>query len=447
MTFSENVAVSGTPQLLLRIGDTLRDADYVSGSGTATLSFSYTVQADDADHDGISIDGFALKLNGGAITRHGDTGVNAVLTHTGLIDDAGQKVVYPAVTVSVGAPAYSVAEGSSATVTVTLSADPLRTVTIPITAGGASDADFSLSASEVTFESGETEQSITVTATDDTVADDGESVALGFGPLPAGVTAGSQATATVDLADDEVPANWSLLPSGLGAGAEFRLLFVVTTTGHESTSPDIADYNAFVQAAAGGGHTDVQSRSSAFRALGSTSAVDARDNTATTHTAADRGVPTSWLNGPKGADDYADFYDGSWDHRNPIRNEHGNARLLPSFFSIWTGSNSDGTRSSNNSYLGSTSPRVGRPGSGAGHEISSDRINPRSNVALYGLSGVFRVEGVAAVDNADLSDLRVDGTSVDGFAAATISYTAGVANPVERVAIAASTSDPGAGLA
>ena len=68
-------------------------------------------------------------------------------------------------------------------------------------------------------------------------------------------------------------------------------------------------------------------------------------------------------------------------------------------------------------------------------------------MALYGLSGVFRVEGVAAVDNADLSDLRVDGTSVDGFAAATISYTAGVANPVERVAIAASTSDPGAGLA
>ena len=201
------------------------------------------------------------------------------------------------------------------------------------------------------------------------------------------------------------------------------------------------------QAAAGGGHTDVQSRSSAFRALGSTSAVDARDNTATTHTAADRGVPIYWLNGPKGADDYADFYDGSWDHRNPIRNEHGNARLLPSFFSIWTGSNSDGTRSSNNSYLGSTSPRVGRPGSGAGHEISSDRINPRSNVALYGLSGVFRVEGVAAVDNADLSDLRVDGTSVDGFAAATISYTVGVANPVERVAIAASTSDPGAGLA
>ena len=71
----------------------------------------------------------------------------------------------------------------------------------------------------------------------------------------------------------------------------------------------------------------------------------------------------------------------------------------------------------------------------------------RASHPLYGLSEVFRVEGERAVDNADLSDLRVDGTSVAGFAAATTSYTADVVSSVEQVTIAASTSDPDAGLA
>ena len=35
--------------------------------------------------------------------------------------------------------------------------------------------------------------------------DDGESVALAFGTLPAGVTAGTTGTATVSITDDDVP--------------------------------------------------------------------------------------------------------------------------------------------------------------------------------------------------------------------------------------------------
>ena len=170
VTFSEEVAVSGMPQLPLRIGDTLRDADFADGNGTDTLSFSYTVQSDDADDDGISIDGFALKLNGGAITRQGDPGVNAVLTHAGLTDDEGQKVAGTPVTVSFGKATYTVAEGSSVTVTVSLSADPKRSVTIPISKtnqGGATAADYSGVPASVVFASGETEQSFSFSATDD----------------------------------------------------------------------------------------------------------------------------------------------------------------------------------------------------------------------------------------------------------------------------------------
>ena len=57
----------------------------------------------------------------------------------------------------------------------------------------------------LTFNSGDTEESITFAATDDSVDDDDESVLLSFGTLPAGVSAGSPATATVNITDDDVP--------------------------------------------------------------------------------------------------------------------------------------------------------------------------------------------------------------------------------------------------
>jgi len=45
VTFSEAVTVTGTPQLTLETGATDRVVNYVSGSGTNTLTFNYTVQA------------------------------------------------------------------------------------------------------------------------------------------------------------------------------------------------------------------------------------------------------------------------------------------------------------------------------------------------------------------------------------------------------------------
>ena len=82
-----------------------------------------------------------------------------------------------------------------------------------------------------------------------------------------------------------------------------------------ATSSDIGDYNTFVQNQRGGGaHADPEPYSSQFRVVGSTAAVDARDNTGTTGT----GVPIYWLNGAKVANNYADFYDGSWSNEaNP----------------------------------------------------------------------------------------------------------------------------------
>ena len=49
--FSEEVTVTGTPQLTLETGDVDRTVNYVSGSGTNTLTFGYTVLAGDVSGD------------------------------------------------------------------------------------------------------------------------------------------------------------------------------------------------------------------------------------------------------------------------------------------------------------------------------------------------------------------------------------------------------------
>ena len=127
-------------------------------------------------------------------------------TAVSLLDDD-----VPAVTVAYGQPAYTAAEGAATgvTVTVTLNADPERGVTIPVTValqGGAEAADYSGVPADVSFATGETSKTFVVVAVDDALHDDGESLLLGFGDLPAQVTAGTQATTTVSLLDDEVPA-------------------------------------------------------------------------------------------------------------------------------------------------------------------------------------------------------------------------------------------------
>ncbi len=111
-----------------------------------------------------------------------------------------------------GAPSYTAIEGAAGVVvTVELSAAAASAVTITLTEdpqGGATSADYSGVPGSVTFAAGETEQTFTVTAADDSVDDDGESVRLGFGPLPSGVQLGSPSTATVALVQDAGVSTW-----------------------------------------------------------------------------------------------------------------------------------------------------------------------------------------------------------------------------------------------
>ena len=111
------------------------------------------------------------------------------------------------VTVQFGATTYEVVEGETVTVAVTLSADPERTVVIPLThtpQGNTTSTDYSGVPANVTFSTGDMSQTITFTATQDDVDDGGKSVLLAFGTtLPGGVSLGTTTTTTVNITDDD----------------------------------------------------------------------------------------------------------------------------------------------------------------------------------------------------------------------------------------------------
>ena len=168
---------------------------------------------------------------------------------------------YPDVTVSFAQLDYSVAEGDAVEVTVELSADPERTVVIPITVtakDGASPGDYSVVPTSVTFNAdAERSKTITFSAVDDMVDDDGEGVTLGFdlGNVDQ-VFAGSTPTTTVAIDDDDHPQvnvsfaqlDYSVAEGDavevtveLSADPERTVVIPITVTAKDGASPD--DYS------------------------------------------------------------------------------------------------------------------------------------------------------------------------------------------------------------
>ncbi|MYG25361.1 MAG: fibronectin type III domain-containing protein, partial [Boseongicola sp. SB0677_bin_26] len=91
VTFTEPVRVTGTPRLFLKVGDNNRRADYASGSGTATLTFSYTVAADEEDTDGVSVPENAFLI-GPSQKIEDALGHRADTSHDALAAQSGHKV-------------------------------------------------------------------------------------------------------------------------------------------------------------------------------------------------------------------------------------------------------------------------------------------------------------------------------------------------------------------
>ena len=258
---------------------------------------------------------------------------------------------------------------------------------------GGSDSDIS-SATDLTYTLVTADEGKQVKVKVDFMDDDGHDESRTSDAYPAGSTVLPAAT--------EVPSNWSLKPTAVTAGTQFRLLFLSSTKRDNASSTDIADYNTFVQGHAAAGHADIQTYSTGFRAVGCTADTDARDNTYTTYTSTDKGVPIYWLNGAKAADEYEDFYDGSWDDEANDKNESGTNGPNTSLGENHpvTGCDHDGTEAFNaNNFsraLGATQVRLGQPNqsdSGDGPLSNTDSRQSLNSLPrlMYGLSAVFQV--------------------------------------------------------
>ncbi len=80
--FDRAMTVTGDPQVALTIGAQTRYAAYSTASeGDLLMHFSYTVQEDDRDENGVTITANALSLNGGTIKHASDLTADADLTH------------------------------------------------------------------------------------------------------------------------------------------------------------------------------------------------------------------------------------------------------------------------------------------------------------------------------------------------------------------------------
>ena len=183
--------------------------DYSVNPSTVLFSpgqTSATVTVTDVDDD-VDDDMESVVLRFGTLPPN-LTAVAPITATVTLTDDDD-----PAVMVSYDMSIYEVREEEETTaeVTVGLSADPEREVEIQITAtgqGGAMpDQDYMGVPTSVTFMSGGSlTKNFTVTAVDDNIDDDGESVLLGFG-TPDGVSAGSISEAEVVLLGRRCGAN------------------------------------------------------------------------------------------------------------------------------------------------------------------------------------------------------------------------------------------------
>jgi hypothetical protein len=173
--FSEAVTVTGTPQLTLETGSTDRTINYVSGSGTSSLTFSYTVQAGDTSADLDYLSTTALVLNGGTIkSTANSTDATLTLASPGA---AGSLGANKALVIDTTAPTTTVATSSLSADTGSSSSDFI-TKTASQTLSGTLSANVATGESvKVSLDNGNTWASATATVGQNTWSLAGQTLA------------------------------------------------------------------------------------------------------------------------------------------------------------------------------------------------------------------------------------------------------------------------------
>lgn len=147
INYSEAITVNtsgGTPYLpiTLNTGGTV-NASYISGNGTSSLVFRYTVAAGNLDTDGVSI-GSSISPNGSTLKNSG--GIDANLTLTNIASTANVKVdaVAPTATILVNDTALRLGETSLVTFTFSEAVTGFTTADLTVangTVSGLSSSD------------------------------------------------------------------------------------------------------------------------------------------------------------------------------------------------------------------------------------------------------------------------------------------------------------------
>ncbi|MBW4532174.1 MAG: VCBS repeat-containing protein [Aphanothece saxicola GSE-SYN-MK-01-06B] len=240
VTFSEIVDVTGSPQLQLETGTTDRFATFTGGSGTNTLTFSYTVQSGDSSPDLDALSASALTLNGGTIQDV--DGNNAILTlaapgspaslaaKKNLVIDTSNAVVLPTISLSL-TPSSVLENGPTNLVyTFTRTGDTASSLLVNYSIGGTATngSDYGLIGSSVTFAAGAATATVTVDPTADSVLEPDETVSLTL-LANAAYTIGTAAPVTGTITNDDA-ASFSINDVSIVEGNAGTSLAVFTVT-------------------------------------------------------------------------------------------------------------------------------------------------------------------------------------------------------------------------
>ena len=145
VTFSEIVNVGGTPQLTLENGGSGAVVNYVSGTGTATLTFNYTIGAGDTSADLDFQSTSALALNGGTIL---DAALNAATLTLVAPGAAGSIANGKAIIIDTTAPTLVFssglpgAESKSTTLNIAILTTDTNTYSYAVTSGACAGATY-----------------------------------------------------------------------------------------------------------------------------------------------------------------------------------------------------------------------------------------------------------------------------------------------------------------
>jgi hypothetical protein len=174
------------------------------------------------------------------------------------------------------------------------------------------------------------------------------------------------------------------VPPDLNPGDKYRLAFVTSTT-RDATDVLIGPYNDFVTAVAAG-VPELAALGTTWKAIGSTTGIDARDNTGTNPNVS-AGVPIYRLDDTRIADNNADLWDGLISAHLGL-NESGS--LVGSGVRVWTGTSPEGTASFR--ILGDPEFAVyGGAGNTTAFWINVAGWAPGNTETLYAMSGALTV--------------------------------------------------------